>query len=742
VERRIPVAVLYALFYAVLFCDLANGQNVSTAGYHLLRTNANLTETVLTPTTVQPSTFGKLFSLPVDGQIYAQPLYMQNVAVAGQGTHNVVFVETEHNSVYAFDADTAGPPLWTVNFGPSVPATYYDTADGPYTDIYPEIGITGTPVIDSSTGTLYVVAATMENKSFYHRLHALDITSGAERFGAPVVITARVKGTGEGSVAGIVSFDSLQHLQRPGLLLWNGVVYVAFGSHGDGAPWHGWMMAYSASNVQVQTAVFNSTSNGQGGAIWQSGRGPSVDAQGNIYVVTSNGDSDNITNFSDSVLKLDPSTLAITDWFAPSDQQVIDDDDEDLGSAGAILVPGTSLLITGGKQGTMYLLDTTSLGHLNATNSQIPQTFSIANFGIFNMALWNRSGGPLLYAVGAGTPFSAFLITGNQMSQPPVSQSSAAYAVPFQGMTISANGGQPGSGVLWVTTADSWPLPTTGTLHAFNADNLSSELWNSSMNPADALGGFSKFANPTVVNSKVYAPSTSNQLVVYGALAPPAVAITGLVNGASGAAGPVAPGEIVTISGQNFAAQPQVSFNNVPAPVLNATSNAITAIVPFEVAGSSQVTLQVNSATLTATLAATAPGIFPALTRNQDGTLNTAANPAMPESTVAVYGTGGGLTNPLDQTGSIAASANPLAATQSTTATVGGKPATVLFAGDVPGQVAGMVQFNIELPKDVAGTVPVIVSVGGVSSQSTAMVVVSGDRREPTSRSRRVSRIP
>ena len=347
----------------VLSFSTARAQNVLTAGYDSGRTNSNPNESILTPATVQPAGFGKLFSLPVDGQIYVQPLYQQNVSIAGQ-THNVVFVATQHNSVYAFDADTAGPPLWTVNLGPSVPTSNYDAAANPYTDIAPEVGILGTPVIDASTGTLYVVAATMENGSFYHRLHALDVTSGAERFGAPALITAQVTGIGDSSVYGVLPFVSLQHLQRPALLLLNGVVYVAFGSHGDGSPWHGWMMGYSASNVQQQTAVFNPSANGWGGAIWQSGRGPSVDSQGNIYVVTSNGDSDDMIDFSDSVLKLDPAHLTIQDWFAPDDQQVLDDDDDDLGTAGAILVPGTNFLITGGKQGTIYLLNTAALGHI------------------------------------------------------------------------------------------------------------------------------------------------------------------------------------------------------------------------------------------------------------------------------------------------------------------------------------------------------------------------------------------
>jgi len=735
---------------------------VLTGGYDLARTNANLNETVLSPATVQPSRFGKLFTLPVDGQIAAQPLYEQSVPVAGHGVHNVVFVATEHNSVYAFDADMPSVPLWTVNLGPSVPSSVYNWAStGPYQDIAPEIGILGTPVIDPVTGTLYAVAATMENGAFYFRLHALDTGSGAERFGGPSTIAARVAGAGDSSTGGMVDFVPGQHIQRPALLLLNGVVYVAFGSHGDGRPWHGWMMGYSASNVRQQTAVFNATANGWGGAIWQSGRGPSVDSQGDIYLVTSNGDSDDVADYSDSVLRLDPGTLAIRDWFAPSDQETLDDDDDDLGTAGAVMIPGTGFLVTGGKQGYLYLLNTASLGHLAAGNSSLPESFSAVGFGVFNMALWNRSDGPLVYLLGSNSPFSAYRLTGSQIGTNPVSQSSSAYLAPLQGMTISANGGQPESGILWATTAATWPLPSTGTLHAFNADDLSSELWNSSMNPdADGLGGFSKFANPTVANGKVYTPDLSNELVVYGVLNPggPAPVITGLVNAASYANGAVAPGEIVTIFGQNLGpavlaagafdqagdlnlelAGIEVTFNGVPAPLLYVSAEQLAAVVPFETAPGTKVAVQVGysgqvSATQTFNVAPSAPGIFtadasgsgPGAVLNQDYSLNSESNPAPGGSIVMVYATGGGVANPVDMTGATAQGPVPLAA--AATAAVGGQPAQVLYAGDVPDEVAGMVQVNVRLPDGVTGTVPVVLTIGGVASQATATVAIAGAR--------------
>jgi uncharacterized protein (TIGR03437 family) len=745
---------LRCVWCIVVAVTAALGQTtaVLTGGYDTGRTNANLNETALTPATVSPAGFGRLFQLPADGQIYAQPLYQGNVTVAGQGVHNGVFFATEHNSVYAYDADTAAPPLWTVNLGPSVPSSAY----GSYTDITPEIGILGTPVIDPSTGTLYVVAATVENGTYYYRLHALDTGSGVEKFGAPVVISASVEGSGIDNVNGVVTFTALQHIQRPALLLLNGVVYVAFGSHADNSPWHGWIMGYSAANVQNQTAVLNTTPNSWGGAVWHSGRGLSADSQGNIYAVTGNGVTDEVTEYSDNVLRLNPGDLTVSDWFAPSDVQTLDDDDDDLGASGAVLIPGTNLLITGGKQGDAYVLDAGALGHMTAS-AQYPQNFQ-ANGGTFNMALWNRSSGPVLYLHGGNAPVDAYTFTGSRIDSAPSSQSSSAYPAPYEGMAISANGGNAGSGILWMVAADVWSFPTTGTLHAFNADDLSSELWNSSMNIGrDALGTFTKFANPTVANGKVYVPTSSGVLAVYGPLGSTtggAPVITGLVNAASYSSGGVAPGEIVNIFGQNLGPQAlvtgsydsngnlnaavggtQVTFDGIPAPVLYASAFVVAAIVPFEVAGANQNSVQVSyngslSPAESFDPAATAPGIFTsdssgsgqADVLNEDYSLNSEENPTAPGSVVMVYATGGGQTTPPDSTGSTEESPAQVAA--SVSATIGGQPAPVIYAGQAPGEVAGVMQVNLQVPNGVSGSVPVVLTIGGVSSQATATIAV------------------
>jgi uncharacterized protein (TIGR03437 family) len=730
-------------------------QNVLTGGYDNYRTNANQSETILTSTKVNSNNFGRLFSLSVDGQIFAQPLYQQNVAIAGHGTHNVLFTATMHNTVYAFDADTPATPLWSVNLGPSVPTSNYQSDTGVYTDITPENGILSTPVIDPSTGTLYCVAATYENSSYIYRLHALDTSSGAERFGGPAAIQMRTPGLGIDSVNGTVVFDGSQHIQRPALLLSNGYIYIAFGSHGDASPYHGWVVAYSAQNVTNQVAVMNSSPNGNEGAVWQSGRGLTADESGNVYAVSSNGDSDFTANFSNSVLKLDPGTLAVSDWFAPFNYQLLSDNDEDLGSAGAMLIPGTNYLVTGGKAGALYLMDRTRLGHSAPNDSQILQTVQMGDFGIFNMALWNRPDGLIVYAHIANRPVTAWKMSGGLFGTTPMAQSLKGFVIPFQGMTLSANGGQAGTGILWVTGADVWPLPGPGVLHAYNAETME-EVWNSSINDADTLGGFVKFVNPTVANGKVYVPTMDYQLIVYGpkvsALTIPSV--TGIVNSASYTGAAVAPGEIVAIFGQSIGPQSvtvgsfenagnpntelygtQVTFNGVPAPLIYTSSGSAAAIVPFEIAGTTQADVVVSyngraATTQTVNLTDAAPGIFtadasgsgPGAILNADYTLNSSGNPAAAGSIAVIYATGGGQTNPGSTSGTVTTQATPLAAGVS--ATIGGQAAKVLYAGNAGGEVAGVVQINLRIPSGISGTLPVVVTIAGHASQSTVTIAI------------------
>ena len=352
----------------VLFSSAAPAQSVLTWHNDNSRTGQNLRETILTPANVNSTQFGKKFTRPLDGQTFAQPLYVPNVSIPGQGTHNVVYVATENDSVYAFDADgTPTRPLWQRDFTNSAQGiTAVPCADIPACPVGPVAGITGTPVIGSASKTLYVVAFTKENGSYFQRLHALDITTGAEKFGGPVVIQASVQGTGAGSVGGTIAFDPLIQNQRPALLLAKGVVYIGWASFGDRDNYHGWVLGYAASTLQ-QVAVFNDTPNGSQGGIWQGGGGLAAGPCGNIFLQTGNGTFDANTiggvDYGDSFLKLSATGgLSVLDYFTPDNQATLDSLDLDLGSGAGLIPPKQSgafpnEIISAGKQGIIYVVN-------------------------------------------------------------------------------------------------------------------------------------------------------------------------------------------------------------------------------------------------------------------------------------------------------------------------------------------------------------------------------------------------
>jgi hypothetical protein len=349
------------------FAALISAQvNVLTANYGVERTNAYLLETQLTPHNVTPNGLGALGALPVDGEVFAQPLYVAGVSI-GAVTRNILLIATEHNSVYAYDADQFSPPilLWQVNLGPSVPASAITSDIGPYNDISPEIGILGTGVVDPVQRVLYVVAETMQSGATLFQLHALDLATGQERMNGPVTISATVRVSGPSGATDVkLAFEPSQHIQRPGLLLLNGTVSAGFGSHGDAGVWHGWLIQYSASDLTQQVGAFVTTPAGNGGAIWQSGRGPAADDAGNIYFITGNGDYDGQQNFSESFVKLSGNTLAQSDWYTPAAWQFLSEADYDL-SAGPAIIPGTHMLVGGDKSGNLYLVNGDSMGHLD-----------------------------------------------------------------------------------------------------------------------------------------------------------------------------------------------------------------------------------------------------------------------------------------------------------------------------------------------------------------------------------------
>jgi hypothetical protein len=496
--------------------------SVTTAQNDNSRTGANLTENILTTSNVKVSQFGQLFSRAVDGYLYAQPLYVPHVTISGT-THNVIFAATMNDSVYAFDADNpnVSAPLWQTSLGTAVPATTAYLPENATGGLAPTTGILSTPVIDLNTGTLYAVALVLAGNpaSATYQLHALDITTGAEKSNSPVTLQASVDGSGPDSVNGVITFDASEHLQRTGLLLVNGNIYFAFASYGDITPYHGWVMGYSETTLQ-QTAVLNVAPGGQGG-IWQSGGGLSADSSGFVYLCTGNGAWDGTVNFGESCLKLNPSQgLSVTDFFTPYNYSSLNATDSDLGSGRALLIPGTSLLVTGGKEGSLYVLNQNNLGQLTGGNTNIVQEFDVSGKVYSGLAYWNNPSTPTLFVWGADGNLAGYQFSGGLFNTNPASVSSIT--APYgSAVSISSNAGTAGSGIVWATTPSASPGQTAvpGTLHAFDATNLSNELWNSDQNSArDALGNIAKFAAPTIANGKVYVPTFSNQLAVYGLL--------------------------------------------------------------------------------------------------------------------------------------------------------------------------------------------------------------------------------
>jgi len=501
--------------------------NVVTFHNDNAHTGANLQETVLTPTNVGSGQFGKLFTLPVDGQVYAQPLILSNVSIPGQGAHNVLFVATAHDSVYAFDADSnvggnAGA-LWHVSFlNPAANVTTVPAAVTQAHDITPEIGITGSPVIDPQAGILYVIAKTKEPGGYVQRLHALSVATGAEELGGPIVIAAKVPGTGLGADLGAISFDPLRENQRGALMLAGGVLYATWASHGDMGVYHGWVMAFDAQSLRLQQ-VFCTTPNGARGGIWEAGGSLAADAAGNLYVNTGNGTFDADTggaDIGDSTLRL-TAALQIGDWFTPSDQAYLNLNDLDLGSGGLELLPDQSgphphLLVTIGKNSQLYVLDRDALGGFrgDCTDCQVVQKFGVGNAGLFGTpAYWNGR----VYVGTVHDRLKAFVLNQGQLSTTPESESASVFAFPGATPTVSANGAA--NGILWAVerTLIGPKLTTVGpaVLHAYDATNLGAELYNSNTVAADVLGQAVKFVVPTVANGKVYV-GANHQVAVFG----------------------------------------------------------------------------------------------------------------------------------------------------------------------------------------------------------------------------------
>jgi len=508
------------------------------------RTGQNLNETILTPQNVKSATFGRVFSYSVDGQIYSQPLYVPQVTIAGKGIHNVVYVETQNDSLYAFDADgLQSTALWQVSFinpaaGITPVACEVNGKAIIGCSVYPIYGITATPVIDSATGTMYLVTRTDNNGTYFQTLHAIDITNGAEKFGGPVNISGSVPGTGSGSKNGMVSFDPLRDIQRVGLLLLNGMVYIAWA----GSP-HGWIMGYDAKTLK-QTGIFNTTPNASAGGVWQSGNGLAADAFGNIYAASGNALFDANTggsDYGDTVLKLD-STLNVIDYFTPNDQSCRQTHDLDVGGGGPVILPTQpgnvpNELLSNGKGGApcdsnpaasrVYLLNQDDLGKYNTTQNQDVEEVIGSTIGyLSSFVYWQGASSTSVYAAGQngtngnGDALKMYSVTNGLLSTSPVAQSSNTFPV---GATpsISANGTS--HGIVWAISRPQAlnVMPGTGpaVLYAYDASNMTM-LYNSKQAlgfnfPLDQGGCASKFVVPTVANGRVYV-GTQNQLDVFG----------------------------------------------------------------------------------------------------------------------------------------------------------------------------------------------------------------------------------
>lgn len=508
----------FSRFFSLLtlfFCFILGGSfvpaqvNVLTQHNNLARTGANLDETILTPSTVDKKHFGLLFKRVVDDQVYGQPLYVSNVQISG-GTHDIVYITTVNNSVYAFDANdpSSSTPFWHVNFG--VPASLSEGKFG-CSDMNGNMGITGTPVIDLPRKTLYVVSLTKVGDGFVQRLHALDIATGADLSTSPVTIKAP-------------EFNALMQNQRPALLLSRGIVYVGYASHCDKLPYHGYLLGYDAKSL-VQTGIFNTSTGGEGASIWQSGQAPAVDAAGNIYFVTGNGTWDGKSSFSESFIKLSPQ-LKLLDWFTPTNYAHLDAIDADVDASGATLIPGTNLVLDGGKAGFLYIVDKNHMGHLGDIHAV--QGFQATSSHLHSIVYWNSAkNGQLIYLWGQRDQLRAYKFSGEKLLETPFQiRPERNQGHPGAMVSLSANGNK--DGILWAAihaSGDSWHESRPGILHAYDADNIQHELWNSLENPArDDCNNYSKMAPPTIANGKVYLASFgtknigSGQFCVYGML--------------------------------------------------------------------------------------------------------------------------------------------------------------------------------------------------------------------------------
>jgi hypothetical protein len=544
--RILYYGIATVFLFSILALSAFGQTPVLTQHNDTMRTGQNITETILNTSDVNVNQFGKLFALPSDAQVYAQPLYVPGVTIKGV-IHNVLIVATENDSVYAYDADSnTGPdsaPLWQASLvdtahGAGAGETPMNSTSIDCTAPSPLVGITSTPVIDSASNTIYVEAKSTDGTNYYQRLHALDLFTGNEKSPGPVQITANVAGTGDGSAGGLLAFDSFHQLARPGLLLVNSTIYIAFASHCDISPYHGWLFAYDEGSF-TQKSVYVTTPNGGLGGFWMGGAGVAADSSGNIYVPSGNGDFDTVnvpaTETGDTLLKFGTTNqiLTLLDYFTPQDQATLNSNDQDLGSGGTLLLPpqpgsNLNIMVQAGKEGRIYVVDrdqlTTANSHycLGCTNDSeiLEESSSHAIGGVFGVpAYWNSN----IYYWGAGDVLKSIPITNGLPDFTNISTGSVSFTWPGATPSISSNQTTAGTAILWAINTTLYgsggPGPGPAVVYAFDATNVSSQLWNSTQaaNGRDVAGYAVRFATPTISNGKVYV-GTSTEVDVYGLL--------------------------------------------------------------------------------------------------------------------------------------------------------------------------------------------------------------------------------
>jgi len=731
------------------------------------RTGQNLQETILTPSNVKAATFGRLTTIRVDGKVDAQPLYVPSLTIPGQGLHNVLYVATEHDSLYAFDAD---------NFSQLLHVSLAGSGETPSDDrgcgqVTPEIGITATPAIDLQTGphgTIYVIAMSKTGGGAYHqRLHALDLTTLGEEFSGPAEIQATYPGSGAEN-----TFTPVQHVERPGLLISNGSVYTTWGSHCDQGAYAGWVLSYN-ENTLAQTGALNLEPNGEEAGIWAAGAGPAADSSGNVYLLTGNGTFDtklNSSNFPDggdfgnAFVKVGTSgALAVSDYFTMTNTVTESAHDVDLGSAGLVLLPAmnnslgqpVSLAAGAGKDGNIYIVNQSDLGQFDPGMDAIYQLISDAlPSGTWSSPAWFNG---TLYYAGVSDRLKAFKFSNGSFSL--ASQSSNSFTFPGATPSVSANGTS--NGIIW--TADN---QSPAVLHAYDANDLSVELYNSNQaaNQRDQFGSPNKFIAPTVANGKVYV-GTTNGVGVFGLLGSSGAAAVpaGIVSAANPAAAPraVVPGGYIAIYGNNLASSGSPFPSSFPfPPTLNgaqvsiggenlalsyASAGQVNAIVPFDLKPNTTYPLVVTvgstaSTPVNVTTAELQPAIFAqnaagsgqgAILINGTGLLaGPAGNGSRPairgKEYLQIYCTGLGPVSGTDGESAppigSAAPVSPLFLTNATvTVTIGGVAAPVLFAGLTPDE-ANLYQVNVLAPAGApAGdNIPVVVAATDSSGSFTA----------------------